>query len=689
MTKKTFYNRELSWLSFNHRVLQEAKDQSLPLFERLKFLAIYSSNLDEFFRVRVASLRSLLALKDTTQKKLEFNPRFLLKKILDTVHLQQEEFGNIFREEINPMLESENIFLVDDKSILQNHKEFISNYFRDQIVPFIQPIILDKNKISTFLHNQAIYFALRLIQKQKKKSISPRYKYAIVEIPAERLGRFVRLPSDGDKHYVIFLDDIIRLHLPELLPGYKIDSCYSIKLTRDAELYIDDEFTGDLLLKIQKGLAKRKVGAPSRFLYDAKMPDELLKYLRSALKLDRNDLVPGGRYHNFNDFFSFPGVLKNINKSHLQNEVLPPIVSKELEGVISVFDVISEKDVLLSFPYQSFGYVVKFLEEAADDVNVKSIKITLYRVADESLIVRSLIKAAENGKKVTVFVEVKARFDEESNFSSADALEKAGVKVYFSFPGLKVHSKLCLIERTEKKKSKYYTYLATGNFNEKTARIYSDHAILTANQQFGKDADRVFNFLERKNDKVKSKELIVAPKKMRRTFINLIDNEIRNAKENKPSGIIIKLNSLEDRKMINKLYEASNAGVQIRIIVRGICCLIPGINGLSDNIEVISIVDRFLEHARIFIFFNGGEKKYFLSSADWMKRNLSRRIEVAFPVHDNEIQKQLQKMIDLQLNDNVKARIVDKEQKNEYMNYEGEQKIRSQYEIYDTIKKLN
>jgi len=689
MTKKTFYNRELSWLSFNHRVLQEAKDQSLPLFERLKFLAIYSSNLDEFFRVRVASLRSLLALKDTTQKKLEFNPRFLLKKILDTVHLQQEEFGNIFREEINPMLESENIFLVDDKSILQNHKEFISNYFRDQIVPFIQPIILDKNKISTFLHNQAIYFALRLIQKQKKKSISPRYKYAIVEIPAERLGRFVRLPSEGDKHYVIFLDDIIRLHLPELLPGYKIDSCYSIKLTRDAELYIDDEFTGDLLLKIQKGLAKRKVGAPSRFLYDAKMPDELLKYLRSALKLDRNDLVPGGRYHNFNDFFSFPGVLKNINKSHLQNEVLPPIVSKELEGVISVFDVISEKDVLLSFPYQSFGYVVKFLEEAADDVNVKSIKITLYRVADESLIVRSLIKAAENGKKVTVFVEVKARFDEESNFSSADALEKAGVKVYFSFPGLKVHSKLCLIERTEKKKSKYYTYLATGNFNEKTARIYSDHAILTANQQFGKDADRVFNFLERKNDKVKSKELIVAPKKMRRTFINLIDNEIRNAKENKPSGIIIKLNSLEDRKMINKLYEASNAGVQIRIIVRGICCLIPGINGLSDNIEVISIVDRFLEHARIFIFFNGGEKKYFLSSADWMKRNLSRRIEVAFPVHDNEIQKQLQKMIDLQLNDNVKARIVDKEQKNEYMNYEGEQKIRSQYEIYDTIKKLN
>ncbi len=689
MIKAKFYNRELSWLSFNHRVLQEAKDQSVPLFERLKFLAIYSSNLDEFFRVRVASLRSLLALKDTTQKKLEFNPRFLLKKILDTVHLQQEEFGKIFREEIIPKLEAENIFLVDNKSVSISHKEFISNYFRDQVIPFIQPIILDKNKIATFLHNRSIYFALRLLPKQKKKSISPRYKYAIVEIPAERLGRFVLLPSDNNKHYVIFLDDVIRLHLSALLPGYKIDSCYSIKLTRDAELYIDDEFTGDLLLKIQKGLSKRKTGAPSRFLYDAEMPDDFLKYLRSALQLDRNDLVPGGRYHNFNDFFSFPNTLKNIYKPYLENEPLPPLTSHELEGVVSVFDVISEKDVLLSFPYQSFAYVIKFLEEAADDVNVKSIKITLYRVADESLIIRSLIKAAENGKKVTAFVEVKARFDEESNFSSANALEKAGVKVYFSFPGLKVHSKLCLIERLEKNKFKYYTYLATGNFNEKTARVYCDHAFLTTNQQFGKDAKRVFNFLERKNDKVKSKELLVAPKKMRKTFINLIDNEVQNAKEGKPAEILIKLNSLEDRKMINKLYNASNAGVKVKVIVRGICCLVPGINGLSENIEVISIVDRFLEHARILIFHNGGEKKYFLSSADWMKRNLSRRIEVAFPVYDKEIQKQLQKMIDLQLSDNVKARVIDREQKNEYLKDESDQKIRSQSDIYNLTKKLN
>jgi polyphosphate kinase len=689
MIRRTFQNRELSWLSFNHRVLQEAKDQTVPLFERLKFLAIYSANLDEFFRVRVASLRSLLSLKDTTQKKLEFNPRFLLKKILENVHLQQEEFGKAFREEIIPQLESENIFLVDEKSILPNHKEFISDYFKDRVIPFIQPVILDKNKIFTFLHNRAIYFALRLIIKQKKKSISPRYKYAIIEIPADRLGRFVLLPSSNSKQYLIFLDDVIRLHLNDLLPGYKVESCYSIKLTRDAELYIDDEFSGDLLLKIQKSLAKRKTGAPSRFLYDSKMPNDFLKYLRTALRLDRNDLVPGGRYHNFNDFFSFPGKLTNIFKPHLENEPLPPLISKDLEGIVSVFDVIAEKDVLLSFPYQSFAYVVKFLEEAADDVNVKSIKITLYRVADESLIVRSLIKAAENGKKVTAFVEVKARFDEESNFSSADALKNAGVKVFFSFPGLKVHSKICLIERAESNKVKYYTYLATGNFNEKTARIYCDHALLTANQQFGKDAARIFNFLERKKDKVKSKKLLIAPFNMRKVFTELIEREIQNAKQGKVAEITLKVNSIEDRKVIKKLYDASNAGVKVKIIVRGICCLIPGISGLSENIEVISIVDRFLEHARIFIFHNGGDKKYFLSSADWMKRNLSRRVEVAFPVYDKEAQKLLQKLINLQLVDNLKARVIDKDQRNEYVKDNNGQKNRSQYDFYKYIKKLN
>ncbi|MCW8817357.1 MAG: polyphosphate kinase 1, partial [Ignavibacteriaceae bacterium] len=412
------------------------------------------------------------------------------------------------------------------------------------------------------------------------------------------------------------------------------------------------------------------------------MPKDFLKFLQVALKLNKDDLIPGGRYHNFNDFFNFP----RFDKPHLENEPMPTQLCKDLDGVVSIFDIISDKDVLLSFPFQSYGYVLKFLEEAADDVNVKTIKITLYRVAVDSLVIRSLVKAAENGKDVRVFVEVKARFDEETNFTSADILEKAGVKVYYSFPGLKVHSKLCLLERNEKGKARLYSYLATGNFNEKTARIYADYGLLTASQEIGKDIKKVFYFLERKSKKEKFKHLLVAPFNLRKELIKLIDNEINNAMEGRPSGITLKLNSLEDRKMIKKLYEASNAGVKIKLIIRGICCLVPGIKDISENIEATSIVDRFLEHSRVYIFNNNGDIKYFLSSADCMKRNLSRRVEVAFPIHEKEVQQQLQKMIDIQWNDNIKARIIDKDQRNNYKEDENEQKIRSQYEIYNLLK---
>jgi polyphosphate kinase len=686
MAENIFFDRELSWLSFNYRVLQEAKDQSVPLYERIKFLAIYSSNLDEFFRVRVASLRSLLNLKEKSRESLPFQPRILLKKIRETVHTQQEEFGKIYREEIIPGLNKKNIFLVNEITVNEDQKEFIKNYFFDQVVPFVQPTLLDKNKISTFLHNKSIYLAARLKSKKKSKSTGrtklQRFRHAIVEIPADKLGRFVTLPSENGNHFVMFLDDIIRIHLPILFPGYYVESCYSVKLTRDAELYIDDEFSGDLVSKIKKGLSKRKTGVPSRFLYDQNIPEDFLKFLQDTLQLKRDDLIPGGRYHNFNDFFSFP----KFNKPHLEFEPMPPQHCKDLDGVVSIFDVISGKDILLSFPYQSYGYVLKFLESAADDFNVKSIKITLYRIADDSLIIRSLVKAAENGKDVTAFVEIKARFDEETNFTSADNLEKAGVKVHFSFPGLKVHSKLCLIERSEKGKSRFYSYLATGNFNEKTARIYSDYGLLTANQDFGKEIRKVFNFLERKSEKEKFKHLLVAPFNLRKTLFELIETEIQNAKEGKPAEISLKLNSLEDKKMIKKLYEASKAGVKIKLIIRGICCLLPCVKGLSDNIEAISIVDRFLEHSRIYIFHNNGDKKYFLASADWMKRNLSRRVEVAFPIYDKEIQMQFQKVIELQWNDNQKARIIDRNQCNEYRLTAQDTKIRSQYEIYKLMK---
>lgn len=687
MSKTEYYNRELSWLSFNYRVLQEAKDKNVPLLERLKFLAIYSSNLDEFFRVRVASLRSLLSLKTKTQKKLNFNPQKLIDSIKQIVSDQQEEYGRIYREEIIPELNKENIFIVDDKSIADNQIDYIKNYFREQVLPYAQPTLLDKNKISTFLHNRSIYLAVRLKSKARKSKTSKnkivRFKYAIVEIACDRLSRFILLPSSGGKNYVIFLDDVIRINLPELLPGYSVESCYSIKLTRDAELYIDDEFSGDLLSKIKKGLSKRKTGVPCRFLYDKGMPEDFLKFIRSTLKLNKNDLIPGGRYHNFNDFFNFP----KFGKTYLEYKSMLPHSCKELDSSILFFESLRKKDILLNFPYQSYGYVINFLEEAANDINVKSIKITLYRVANDSLIVRSLCKAVENGKKVTAFVEFKARFDEESNFACAEILQKAGVKVYSSFPGLKVHCKLCLIERIENERSKFYTYLATGNFNEKTAKIYCDSALLTSNRDFGKEVRKVFNILQRKSEAKTFNHLLVAPFNLRKNLVKLINKEIENAKEGKQAEITMKLNSLEDNKMIKKLYEASNAGVKVKIIVRGICCLIPGIKNQSENIQAISIVDRFLEHSRIYIFHNNGNKKYFLASADLMKRNLSRRIEVCFPIYDKQIQSFLQKMVDIQWNDNVKARIIDIKQINLYKQDGKEEKFRSQYDIYYIIAK--
>ena len=689
LNKDIFFNRELSWLSFNYRVLQEAKDKNVPLLERLKFLAIFSSNLDEFFRVRVASLRSLLALKTKTQKKLQFDPQILLDEIKQKVNKHQDEFGRIYREEILPELKKNNIYIVDDKNFPKFSKKYLQSYFSDKVFPFIHTLLLDKDKHSTFLHNKALYFAVCLIEKDqsdiKNKNVNIEYEYAIVEIPSEKLGRFITLPTNNDKNYVMFLDDVIKLFLPDIFPSHKIDSCYSIKLTRDAELYIDDEFTGNLLAKIKKGLSKRKTGVPSRFLYDNKMPKSFLKFLRGTLNLKKDDLIEGGRYHNFNDFFSFP----NFNLTKLEYEPLPPIVSKDFEKHNSVFDAISEKDLLLSFPYQSYGYVLKFLEEAANDPDVKSIRITLYRVASESLVIRSLLKAVENTKKVTAFVELKARFDEESNFSSGEALQNGGVNVLYSFPGLKVHSKLCVVERVEKGKTIFYTYLGTGNFNEKTARIYCDHALFTKDKQIAKDANNVFKFLLNKDDEQSFDKLLVAPFNLRSTFIQLIDDEIKNAREGKKAEITIKLNSLEDRKMIKKLYEASQAGVKIRIIARGICCLIPGKKGLSENISVISIVDRFLEHARIYVFHNNGEKLMFVASADWMRRNLSRRIEVGFPILDKKVKAQLLKLIELQWNDNTKARKIDAVQKNDYKTSRRKKKIRSQYEIYDYIKVIN
>lgn len=678
---KKYFDRELSWLSFNYRVLQEARDSSVPLYERIKFLAIFSSNLDEYFRVRVASLRSLLSLKEKTQNQLKFNPAKLLKKINNRVVEYQEEYGRIFSDSIIPELEKNNIYLHNEKNPPGESLEFLKEYFNESVLPYINPILLQKRKIVPFLKNKSLYL-VAVLESINTKKVSVKKKFAIVEIPAG-LKRFITLPGKGDDFRIMFLDDVIRLNLSSVFPGYKIEAVYSIKLTRDAELYIDDEFSGDLLDKIRKGLSRRKLGVPCRFLYDKNMPAECLDYLKETFQLTKTDLIRGGKYHNLNDFFSFP----SPGYKHLSDVSKLPLCVPQFEKGLSYIQVIDNEDVLISVPYQDYSHLIKFLNEAAIDPEVTKIKITLYRVASASKVINALLKAAAMGKKVTAFVEVKARFDEESNLGWASQLENGGIKVLYSFPGLKVHSKLCLIYRKNGESEKLYTYMSTGNFNEKTADIYADHGLFTSNPDLTSEAEQVFDFLSHKERDFEFRHLLVARFNLRSEIMRLLDNEITSALAGREASIILKMNSLEDKKMIAKLYEASNAGVKIKLIIRGICCLKPGVEAFSRNIEAVSIVDRYLEHARVFIFHNDGNPLYYLGSADLMSRNLNRRIEVVFPIYNKDIQRVLQEIINIQLNDNCKARIIDYRQENSYR-YNEDERIRSQESIYEYLKSL-
>lgn len=678
MVKSKFYNRELSWLSFNYRVLQEAKNVNVPLFERIKFLAIFSSNLDEFYQVRVASLRSLLKNNFKDERKI----KRLLNNIYYVVDKQQNEYGLIIKD-IFLELERNKIFLLNDSNISDTQLKFIKEYFELNLLHLIQPTLIAGKRISLFLNNKSIYLAVKMksLNKDHNEEINTTrkiYKYALVNIPSDEVSRFVILPESNGNKYVMFLDDIIKINLPSIFSGYKIEEFYSIKLTRDAELYIDDEFSGNLLNKIKKSLVKRTIGEPSRFLYDFNMDKNFVTTIKKYLKLKKEDLIQGGKYHNLNDLFNFP----KFNLNNLEYEKLTPIVFKEFEKSTKMCDVIESKDIILNFPYHSYNHVVKFLEEAANDKSVKSIKITLYRTSPNSKIIKYLIDAAKNGIKVTAFVEIKARFDEEANINNADMLEKEGIKVLYSLPGMKVHCKICLIEKLQNNVKKYYAYLSTGNFNEKTANIYSDFGLFTSNKILIDELKKVFKYLSNNNIKPKFNNILVAPFNLRKKIYEAINNEIYNAKEHKKSKIILKLNSLEDKKIISKLYEASNAGVEIFIIVRGICSLIPGVKGLSENIRVISIVDRYLEHSRIFYFYNNGNENIYLSSADWMTRNLNRRIELAFPIFDKNIKEMLKSVLELQMNDNVKARIINKEQNNIFVEPNSNTKIQSQLLTY-------
>jgi polyphosphate kinase len=681
------FNRELSWLSFNHRVLQEANDPSVPLLERIKFLAIFSSNLDEFFRVRVASLRSLIDLKKKSRKKLKFEPANLLKDIHQKVNKMQNEFGEIFRGSIIPELNRNNIYILRDEEVKPTHLKFLNNYFQNEVVPGINTTLIAGDKISLFLKNNAIYIAVKLQPQSGKNgnrnngTASKICKYAILEIPSDKPGRFVILPPEEGKQYVMFLDDVIRVNLQTVFPGYKVLESYSVKLTRDAELYIDDEFNGNLLEKIKSSLGKRKTGVPCRFLYDEAMPADFLKYLRKTLQLSKDDLIPGGRYHNFYDFFQFP----DLGRKDLLYEPMIPLKCSELETE-DLFGAINSRDVMVYYPYQSYDYVLRLLNTAAEDKNVRSIKITLYRTAKNSRIIKALVKAAENGKSVTAFIEVKARFDEELNFQNADELEKAGVKVLYSFPGLKVHSKMCLISREVEGSRKYYAYLSTGNFNEKTASIYSDIGLFTSDELITSELRKVFSFLSRKSEKEEFSTIAAAPFNLRDTINQLIDNETANAAAGKKALMVLKLNSIEDKKMINKLSNAAENGVKIKINVRDICGLKPD---KKNNIQIRSIIDRYLEHSRIYYFYNGGDEKLFIASADFMKRNFDRRVELLIPVNNSSLKNELKQVLNIYFRDNVKARRINATQSNPFIKSRSLVKVRAQYEIYSVLKEEN
>lgn len=669
-------SRDLNWLSFNERVLQEAEDKKHnPLFERIKFLAIFSSNLDEFFRVRVSQLRQIKKVHKTFRDKLTLRPTKTVKEILLQVKKQQERFGNIYQNDILPELKANNITILQSDEITQTHLTKAEKYFDTELSTLCTPEIVSiSSPNKPFLENESLYF---FITYEDENSLG------FVKIPTERTQRFLDLGKKDGQHHIAFLDDIIR-HKINTDQDQKITGIYEIKLSRDAELYMDDELDGELAEQISKSLPQRFDNQPTRLLYDATMPTDKIKILRRLLGLGRIDMMPGGTYHNFKDFFQFKDPTNHVN---LHYESKPLIKHLDFDKEADYFKVISNKDQLLHYPYISFIYLENFIEQAAWDKQVEEIKISFYRIADKSRLTSALLKALENDIKVTIFIEAKARFDEENNLKWGKIFEKNGAHVIYSFPRIKVHSKILLIKRKERNKVKSYGYISTGNFNAQTSKIYADHSLFTANKKITKELDRVFEVLVGKLIIPRNKHLLISPFGTRRTFEKLIDQEIANAQKGLPAKITAKLNSLEDTEIIHRLYKASNSGVTIRLIVRGFCCLIPGIVGLSENIHITSILDRYLEHGRIYLFHNNGEEKMYMGSADWMVRNLDRRIEVLTPIYDPDVFIELKEILQLQLQDNCKARIQDARETNTYaVHHENKPKIRSQYAIYDYLK---
>src|SRR5574343_24402 len=689
-THNSYIDREKSWLTFNARVLQEANDENVPLLDRFSFLEIFSNNLDEFFRVRYAAIRRMSHENAETEKILGVSAEQLLKEITEIVIEQQSESLRILSE-IEKKLEKENIFIINEKDISKEQEDFIHDYFIQKVSPAVVTIMLNDLDEFPLLKDTSGYLAVKLIMKSESNSIvdkvfaNKEIRYAVVEIP-NTINRFVVLPSNSEKQYIILLDDVIRYNLNNIFNifNYESISAHMIKITRDAQLEFDSDLSKSLIEKISSSVKDRRVGEPVRFVYDQAIGKDTLEFFLKGMKIDSSDsIIPGGRYHNRRDYMNFP----NLGRYDLlYRENLPlPVPGLSLEG--SILERIKKKDYLLYAPYQLFSYIIKFLREAALDPKVASIKITLYRLAKNSQIVSSLINAAKNGKKVTVQIELQARFDEESNISYSEQMQTEGIELIFGVKGLKVHSKICVIERIEEGKVKRYGLISTGNFNENSAKVYTDVTLFTSNTEILKDAAKIFDFFDVNYRVHRYKHLIVSPHYTRGKFNKLIEREISNALLGKEAFIKLKMNSISDFKMTDKLYEASNAGVKIQLIVRGICCLIPGVKGLSENIEAISIVDNYLEHSRIYIFANGGDPDVFISSADFMTRNLDARVEVTCPIYDEDIKKELIETFEIGWKANVKARIHSDDLLNKYRKRGDEKPFRAQLEMYNYYQK--
>jgi polyphosphate kinase len=673
--------RDISWLSFNSRVLQEAADDTVPLRERIRFLGIFSNNLDEFFRVRVATLNRMIDLGEKGKMHLEINPRLILEEIQEKVLEQQKEFDRIWNEILRE-LKKQKIFLISEQKLNRVQQKFVLDYFNEEIRSNVVPLMMES--ISTFptLSDKSIYLACTLSKKDK----SVPKKFALVSVPARRLPRFIILPSRQNEKHIILLEDIIRFCLPNIFSFFGYDSFSSaiIKVTRDAEIDIDNDVSTSLIQKIEKGLKNRKKGKTVRFIYDKDIDASLLAYLVKRLGLTHKDnLIPGGRIHNFKDFIDFPETVflkKNPRKK--------PFLHPALKNVSRTTDIILEKDILLNFPYHSFETIIDLLREAAIDPEVVSIKITCYRLAPRSKIINALTNAVRNGKQVTAVLELRARFDEEANLEWKEELEEAGVKVLLGVPDMKVHAKICLIKKLVNNKPILYGFVSTGNINERTARIYGDHCLLTADKNIMADVNRIFRYLEQPKMRPHflraCKTIIVSPDGMRSQLMALIQKEINTAKAKKPAAITLKLNSLSDEIFIEKLYEAARAGVVIKMVIRGIFCMLTQ-NTRFKEVYAISIVDEYLEHARVMIFYNAGKEKVFISSADWMVRNIDHRIEAACPIFEKSIKRELKDIMQIQLSDNVKARILDNQLVNQYVNPRNTKKVRSQLETYNYL----